>query len=129
MREIARFFVSVILAFTSGAYGHHSGAHGEPIKIEGVVTEVRMINPHAEIILEVATARGETVSWRIEAAPPVELRYLGWTSATVPVGARVKVTGRPAGKGDRVIDLDIIEFEDGRVLVASLPTSLQPGLQ
>ncbi len=64
----------------------------------------------------------------VTSAPPTELRYLGWTSTTVPVGAKIKVLGRPAGLGERTVDLDTIEFEDGRLLVASLPLSLQPGL-
>ena len=89
---------------------------------------VRMINPHAHIIVESETDSGDKLEWTVSAAPPAELRYLGWTSATVPVGARIRVLGRPAGLGERVVDLDTIEFEDGRVLTASLPLSLQPGL-
>lgn len=110
------------------AAGHHSGATGEPIEIEGVVTAVRMVNPHARIHVEVRNETGETREWIVSGAPPAQLRYLGWTSTTVPVGATIKVLGRPAGLGERVIDLDTIEFEDGRILAASLPLSLQPGL-
>ena len=107
---------------------HHSGARGEPVRIEGVVQTVRMINPHAQIIVEVKAETGDNELWVVTSAPPTELRYLGWTSTTVPVGAKIKVLGRPAGLGERTVDLDTIEFEDGRLLVASLPLSLQPGL-
>ncbi len=123
----ASLAICLLLPFSTAARGHHSGADGEPIHIEGVVAAVRMINPHAQILVEVADDAGVSATWRITAAPPAKLSYLGWTADTVPLGARVKVTGRPAGLGDRVVDLDLIEFEDGRVLVATLPTSLQPG--
>jgi hypothetical protein len=119
--------VYLLTGFAAASHGHHSGADGEPIRIDGVVTEVRMINPHARILVEVADENGSVVVWQVVAAPPVELRNLGWTTETLPVGARVRITGRPAGLGDRVVDLDLVEFADGRVLAASLPLRLQPG--
>lgn len=121
-------FLSWLISLETPALGHHSGANGESIRIEGVVTSVRMVNPHTQILLEVRAETGEKEKWTVTGAPPAELRYLGWTTATVPVGAMIEVLGRPAGLGERVIDLDSIEFEDGRILVASLPLSLQPGL-
>jgi len=121
-------FLSWLISLETPALGHHSGANGESIRIEGVVTSVRMVNPHTQILLEVRGETGEKEEWTVTGAPPAELRYLGWTTATVPVGAMIEVLGRPAGLGERVIDLDSIEFEDGRILVASLPLSLQPGL-
>ena len=120
--------LSWLIGLETPALGHHSGANGESIRIEGVVTSVRMVNPHTQILLEVRAETGENEEWTVTGAPPTELRYLGWTTATVPVGAKIEVLGRPAGLGERVIDLDSIEFEDGRILVASLPLSLQPGL-
>jgi len=128
MNKRTLLLLSVLIGLGTSALGHHSGASGESIRIEGVVTAVRMVNPHAQIIVEVATETGEQEEWTVTGAPPVELRYLGWTSATVPVGERIRVLGRPAGLGERIMDLDTLEFEDGRVLVASLPLSLQPGL-
>ena len=128
--SINRYWLAFVLCFLAAnkpSFGHHSGADGDPIHIDGVVTAVEMINPHAQILIEVADETGEPLIWRAAAAPPAHLRYLGWTADTVPVGTRVKITGRPAGLGDRVVDLDLVEFEDGRVLVATLPVSLQPG--
>ena len=119
--------LGIFFALTPAA-AHHSGANGEPVRIEGVVQTFRMINPHAQIIMAVETETGKNELWVVSCAPPAELRYLGWTSATVPVGATIKVLGRPAGLGERTVDLDTIEFEDGRLMVASLPLSLQPGL-
>ena len=120
--------VACALAMASTAtYAHHAGLDGEPIRVEGVVTEIRMINPHAQILVEEVDEAGVASTWRATGAPPVELRNLGWTADTVPIGARVKITGRPAGLGERVLDLDLIEFEDGRILAVSLPLSFQPG--
>lgn len=119
--------VLIALWVIAPASGHHAGALGEPVTIEGVVTAVRMVNPHAQIRLAVSNEAGETLEWIVSTAPPAQLRYLGWTSATVPVGSTVRVLGRPAGLGERVIDLDTIEFADGRVIAASLALRLQPG--
>ncbi|HEY5624122.1 MAG TPA: DUF6152 family protein [Gammaproteobacteria bacterium] len=127
MNRAALRALCVLTSFSAAAFGHHSGADGEPIRLDGVVTEVRMINPHAQILVAVADEAGKVSTWRVVAAPPVELRNLGWTAETLPVGVRVRITGRPAGLGDRVVDLDLVEFEDGRVLAASLPLRLQPG--
>ena len=98
--------LSALIGLQTPALGHHSGANGESIRIEGVVTSVRMVNPHTQILLEVRAETGENEEWTVTGAPPTELRYLGWTTATVPVGAKIEVLGRPAGLGERVIDLE-----------------------
>ena len=128
MAARGKLLLVALLGSAAPVGAHHSGAGGEPVRIEGVVSAVRMVNPHAQIIVTVPDGAAQPQEWQVSAAPPVELRYLGWTPATVPVGARVRVLGRPSGLGERIIDLDTIEFEDGRILVASLPLALQPGL-
>ncbi len=67
--------------------GHPRGA----VKIEGTVSRVRLINPHAEFFIEVVDADGEARSWAIESDSWNELQSYGWNDATVEVGDRVEV--------------------------------------
>ena len=66
-------------------------AEGGAVRIEGVVTRVRLINPHAEIWVEVAGADGAPVRWAIESDSWNELKTLGWQQDTIEVGDRVAV--------------------------------------
>ena len=119
---------AVWMCLVPAAHAHHSGGDGDAITIVGLVKSVRMVNPHAVIIIEVESEAGQKEAWHVATAPPSMLQYLGWKPDTVPVGAWVEVVGRPARLNSREMDLDYLVFEDGTVLVANVPTRLQPGL-
>ena len=56
------------------------------MRIEGTVTGVRLINPHAEFFVEVINSDGEAERWAIESDSRNELTTLGFTDETVQVG-------------------------------------------
>ena len=63
--------VLAIQAVTLTAWAHHS--HGnyemtEYIELDGTVTDLYFINPHAWLYMEVEEESGETVTWAMEAA-------------------------------------------------------------
>ena len=74
MKRIA--FISAVLATavltqTAAGQAHHSAATfydvSQVIELTGVVKEVRLINPHSTLQIEVTDANGETVIWTCEA--------------------------------------------------------------
>ena len=108
-----------IYCLSAEAHAHHNAAAvydvENLISVEGTVTEVHMVNPHAVIIVESADNSDE---WEIEVVGPALLRRWGWTRDTVPVGAKVLVVGNPARSGANVMFLERFVFEDGREVVA-----------
>ena len=91
---------ALLLSASSQLAAHHSDSvyfvddRGDPrgaVKIEGTVTQVRLINPHAEFFVEVVNEAGETDRWAIESDSWNQLQGFGWNEATIEVGDRVEV--------------------------------------
>lgn len=61
------------------------------VRIDGIVTRARLINPHSEFFIEVENDSGGTDVWAVESDSWNELRTLGWTQQTLEAGDRVSV--------------------------------------
>jgi hypothetical protein len=88
------------------------------IEIEGVVTSFRLVNPHAEMLLDVPDAAGEAVTWRVTArtGPAAAIRE-GWKPEDF-IGKQVKVEGNPTRReGGTAMSAGVVTFtDDGRVV-------------
>ena len=63
------------------------------IPAESVVTEFRLINPHALMTMEVTDDSGKVVKWVVEFAGRLNLTEGGWNERTITPGQKVTVTG------------------------------------
>ena len=87
--------------------------------IEGVVVELRMVNPHPTLKVEVAEANGQKAVWTITArATASALITGGWTAQTLTPGMRVRVQGNPPRREglDALAAGAITKLADGAVL-------------
>ena len=102
------------------AYSHHNAAShyilDQKITVTGVVTNFRLINPHARIYFDVTNEDGETEGWLGEGNASSVLRRRGWTNDTLKPGDVITVTGSPARDGGHKIDWELIVLEDGTEL-------------
>lgn len=112
--------VSAVLAFPATA--HHSFNvffdMSRTIEIEGVVTSFRLVNPHAEMLVDVPDDDGNPVTWRITARTgPAEARREGWVPEDF-VGKQVTVEGNPTRReGGTAMSAGVVTFtDDGRVV-------------
>ena len=100
--------------------GHHAFAsefdQNSPVNLEGTVTEMEWINPHAWIHIAVVTDDGTTENWAIEAGAPNGLIRRGFTRDSLPVGTKIVVAGYRARDGATRANGSSITFEDGRRL-------------
>jgi len=88
----------------------------KPVHLEGVVTKVELINPHAWIHIDVKGPDGKVSSWMIEAGSPNVLFRRGFTKNTVMPGTRVVVDGYQAKDGSLRANGRDITLADGRKL-------------
>ena len=99
---------------------HHSFSAefdaNRPVHLEGVVTRVELINPHAWIHLDVTGPDGKVISWMIEAGSPNVLLRRGFTKNTVKPGTHVVVDGYQAKDGSQRANGKDITLPDGRKL-------------
>ena len=87
--------------------------------IEGVVVELKIVNPHPVLTVEVTDAKGQKATWTITArATASALVKGGWTPDTLPPGTRVKVEGAPPRReGAKALAAGAItRMTDGKLL-------------
>ena len=113
LAAIAVYAAAVVLA-ASPAAGHHAYDANyvrDTGSIEGVVVEVFWANPHVHYYLEVTDDAGGTTIWDVESDNLGVMERAGWTSVTLQVGDRVRVSGRLGREGRSRLALDLSSLE------------------
>ena len=95
-----------ILAATGVVSAHHSIAavydRSASVTLTGVVSEFRLVNPHAFLTMAV-DRDGRSDVWKLELDNRSELADIGMTSDTLKRGDRIIATGSRARDGSRSI--------------------------
>jgi hypothetical protein len=101
-------------------WAHHAFAAEfdakKPIHLEGTLTKVEFINPHAWIHVDVKGADGKVTSWMVEAGSPNVLLRRGLTKNSIPNGTQVVVEGYQSKDGSNRGNGRDITLPDGRKL-------------
>lgn len=117
-----RFLMAAGLLLLAGAplMAHHAFSAefnpNAPVKLEGPITKVELINPHAWIHMKVTKPDGKVEEWAVEGGTPNTLQRRGITRSTVAVGTVIVVTGYQAKDGTLRANGRNITFPDGRTL-------------
>jgi hypothetical protein len=97
---------------------HHSFAPYETtlqMKLSGVVTEFKWVNPHVYIDLDVTDAKtGEKKHWLVEGASTSILNRAGWKFNMIKPGDTITVIVSPLRTGEPGALLKQITLADGR---------------
>ena len=103
------------------ASAHHSFAGefdiNKPIQLQGTVTKVEWINPHAWIHIDVTQPDGSVESWAIEGGTPNSLFRRGFTRDSVQVGTVINVDGYEARDGSQKANGRDLTLPDGTKLL------------
>jgi hypothetical protein len=101
-------------------WAHHAFAAEfdakKPVKLEGTVTKMEWINPHAWIHVDVKNPDGTVTNWMIEGGTPNTLLRRGFTKDSLQAGTVVIVDGYQAKDGSNRANGRDITFADGRKL-------------
>ena len=116
---VATAGASLLLAAVP-AWAHHAFAAEfdakKPVHLEGKVSKVELINPHAWIHVDAKNADGTTTAWMIEAGSPNVLLRRGFTKQSVAAGTPVVVEGYQSKDGSNRANGRDITLPNGQKL-------------
>jgi hypothetical protein len=98
-RLFAVFALALLLMLGAAApvWAHHSFAAAfdmnQQITIKGVITQVRLENPHSWFFLEVKDENGKVEKWAFEAGTPSGMIRNGYKPGVIKAGLEVTIKG------------------------------------
>ncbi len=119
MRIINRILLVAMALITTDVLAHHSVPvnfdQSREITIEGILTEVKWLNPHSRFRVDVTQEDGTTLEWLVEMGAINTMRRSGFATELFVVGDSVSIFG-PPGRRDRVMLLSRAFVHDGNEL-------------
>ena len=98
-RRVLAVLVTGIILLGSGlpALAHHSFTAAfdpdQPVTVRGVITQIRLENPHSWFFLEVRETSGNVEKWAFEAGTPSGMIRNGFKPGLIKAGVEVTIKG------------------------------------
>jgi hypothetical protein len=116
---VALTFAAAMLAAVP-ARAHHAFAAefdiNQPVRLQGKVSRMEWVNPHAWIHVDVTGPDGKVASWMVEGGSPNILLRRGFTKESLLPGTEITVEGYRAKNGENWANGSNITFKDGKRL-------------
>ena len=106
-----------LFAASLPVFAHHGTAeydNAKTISLQGTVTALQYLNPHALILFTVKDDKGQAAEWTAELQSPNLLSRRGWSRSTLKPGDQIVVTGHPVKNGAKAMSGQKVVFTDGR---------------
>lgn len=118
MRRIVLVVLTLLLVVAAAhePRAHHSVPvnfdQSREITIEGVLTEIRWINPHSRFRVDVTNPDGTKVEWLVEMGAANTMKRAGFPMERFILGDKIVITGAP-GRRERAVLLREAVLPDG----------------
>ena len=104
------------LLTASGAYAHHGFGNfdrSREVSLEGSITRIDFVNPHAYVYFEATNPDGSKVAKRCEMRAATVLRRSGWSAEMFKAGETIKIEGAPDRFDTNSCYVHTVVFADG----------------
>lgn len=112
--------IAALIGASVPARAHHGSTPHfdpeDPVTLQGVVTDLRFVNPHAFVYFDVTDENGDVAEWRCELSGATTLRRLGWTPETLVPGQAMEISGTRARREDNACLMSAITLADGTAI-------------
>ena len=116
LKTVAVALALAAVAAAEGLSAHHSVPvnfdQTRTITIEGVLTEIAWLNPHARFRMNVSNADRATLEWLVEMGAVNTMKRAGFPMERFKIGDHVTIIGNP-GRRDRSVLLRETILADG----------------
>ena len=113
----------ILLSAAVPVLAHHAFSaefdQAKPFKVQGEITKLEWVNPHAWLFVDVKGADGNVVGWRFEMGAPNALLRAGWSRNDIKPGTAVTISGFQARAGGPIGNAFQVRLPDGRDLFAA----------
>jgi len=110
----------VAIGSSAPAWAHHGFGNIDPTKnitLEGTLTGIDFVNPHAYLYFDTVGADGKTLKMRCEMRAATVLRRSGWTPEMFVPGKHVTVNGHPHREDPSTCYVEDLTIGDAPTLV------------
>jgi hypothetical protein len=94
---ISVLLAAATLGVVGSAWAHHSFSAvydlNKPVTVQGVISTVRLTNPHSWFYVDVKNESGKVEQWAFEAGTPSGMIRNGYKPSVIKAGAEVKISG------------------------------------
>jgi hypothetical protein len=108
--------VSAAVLTASAASAHHGFGNfdrSREVSLEGTITSIDFVNPHAYVYFEAANPDGTKVAKRCEMRAATVLRRSGWSAEMFKAGEPIKIEGAPDRFDVNSCYVHTVVFADG----------------
>src|SRR4051812_29859818 len=109
-------FAAVGSLLTNGAVAHHGFGNFDTqreVALEGTITGIDFVNPHAYVYFDAVEAGGAKSAHRCEMRAATVLRRSGWSAEMFKTGEPIKITGAPDRFDAKSCYINTVVFADG----------------
>jgi hypothetical protein len=113
--------LTISLAISGPVFAHHSMSmydRGHDTTFKATITQFDWVNPHSQIIFNVADEHGNVEKWVAEGPGPNRLANHGWSKDSLKPGDQVTIVGNRNKDGSTTMRFEKVILPDGQELVA-----------